>query len=95
MFANGDAPGMGGIPGPFGGVEGCPAFRLRLNDGGAEPTKSAWVGIAGGIPGGRRGGRLPAGRVPGVEPPLGGLDPGSSGSAGANGLAAAGGIAGV
>lgn len=88
MLANGEAPGIGGIIGLLGAAGGWAALRLRLNDGGAEPTKSAWVGIAGGIPGGRRGGRLPAGRVPGEAPPPGALDPGSSGSAGANGLGA-------
>ncbi len=69
ILAKGEAPGAEGIIGPLGEAEGRAAFRLRFNEGGAEPTKSACVGMAGGIPAGRRGGRLPAGRVPGLEPP--------------------------
>lgn len=91
MLAKGEAPGMSG---PLETAGGWAALRFRFSDGGAEPTKSACVGIAGGIPGGRRGGRLPAGRVPGAPLLCGALDPGSSGSAGAKGLGAAEGIPG-
>ena len=38
---NGEAPGSVGIRGPLGAAGGWAAFRLRFNDGGMEPTKSA------------------------------------------------------